>query len=347
MVAKRRLLHLRGASCLNCLGLRRFLADFCGSGSRTEDAASAQGAEQLVEDFWRLSRDLDTLLTPDVRATLVSVVERIKADREEYRRTLEAWIDLTEELCLEAECEHGDGTGPLKLQRVKAATFQLFYRFMESTSLPHLPAYVQPLVIDLAVRGLVEFVISLVNTPQPERSLWRHVSLPRARALPAKFGDRAWASVTRRKDHLLESILAWLLRPPALPRRLQIKINAIADQWDKDAAASGIPTAQGVALNVFSIFNWLGTHGPQLRSAVDAISIAVHWSAEFFHLSLAERVELIERAFDEYLEQIGLGDTLLARILRAFLDLTVEEVIDLFAKRNVFEVQIRARKAPR
>lgn len=308
-----------------------FLQRLCGP--RWRDGPLDDDVEELIEDFWRLARDLDGVLTAEVRHDLLELLRAADANRAELARQLIAWIDLVEEVCLAVEVTYGDGTGATKLERVRSVIFQLARRFMGDVPLPSLPAFAQPFVVDLLCRASVEFVIQLVNTPERDRSLWRN-ALPAA-APPHRMPKlaRARASFTARRRSFWEAIAAWLVRPPPLPHALQARVDAILVQWDAQTAATGKPPVQHVVQSAFGVLAWVGHHGRELRLAVDALSITVHWAYAFGDLSDAERIALIKRALLRYLEEAGLAGLIFQRFCELALDLTVDATIDLLRKR--------------
>ncbi len=308
-----------------------FLLRLCGL--RWRDDPLDDEAEELIEDFWRLARDLDGILTPEVRHDLLELLRAADANRAELTRQLVAWIDLVEEVSLAVEVTYGDGTGAMKLERVRSVIFQLSRRFMGDVPLPSLPAFAQPFVVDLLCRASVEFVIQLVNTPEPDRSLWRNAlpAAPPPRRMPQLA--RAQAQFTARRRSLFEAIAAWLVRPLALPHALQAKVDAIVRDWDAETAATGKPPVQRVVQSAFAVLAWVGRHGRELRLAVDALSITVHWAYEFGDLSDEERIDLIKRALLRYLEETGLTGSIFQRVCELALDLTVDATIDLMRKR--------------
>jgi hypothetical protein len=298
-------------------------------------------ADELIEDFWKLSRDLDAALTPEVRHDLTTLVQHLSDNREMYAASLTAWVDLIEEVCLIVEVEYGDRTGALKLRRVRGVAFQLARRFIGDAPLPDIPDFVRPFVIDLLTRSTVTFIIDLVNVPDPDRQLWRNVDTKPARpsGVTAPMRSRQvvqlGARMVVRQQSLIEAFISWLLRPPSLPAALQAKVDAILARWDADTAATSQPPVQRIVRAAFEFLNWIGHHGPEIRAGVDALSIVIHWSFEFTELSREGRVDLIKRALARYFAELGIGGTLFDSLMRLAIDLVVDATIDIFIKRRV------------
>ncbi|HEX2762560.1 MAG TPA: hypothetical protein VHM92_01775 [Allosphingosinicella sp.] len=311
------------------LGL--FLDRLCGRRDVGQDPLEDE-ADELIEDFWRLARDLDAVLTPDVRHDLLEFLRAADANRETTARMLIAWVDLVEEVCLAVELDYGSGAGTVKLQRVRSVIFQLARGFLGDSPFPSLPAFVQPFATDLICHVTVEFIIQLVNTGDCDRSLWK-VAAPPGQT-PAKSPlVRARARVAAKRWNLYEKIAAWLLQPAPLPPGLQKNVDAILERWDAETALSGHPPVERVVRSAFLLLNWVGHHGSELRRAVDALSIATHWAYEFADLSEEERIELIKKALSRYLDELGLSGSLFQRIWELAIDCAVDAAVELLRKR--------------
>ncbi|UAL12448.1 hypothetical protein [Caulobacter segnis] len=324
-----------GSGCVP-ISLRRVLDDLCRS--RARDPALEAEADELIEDFWKLSRDLDAALTPEVRSDLTALIDHLDSHRDAYGRALVAWIDLIEDVCLTVEADYGDGAGALKLQRVRGVAFQLARRFLDDAPLPDIPRFVRPVVIDLVTRATVSFIIDLVNAPDPDRALWRNARLDKAPPRPLLVRGptvvRLRARFSARKQSLMERLIAWLLRPPRLPPRLQAKVDVIVQQWDAETDATGKPPVQRVLQDAFDLVTWIGEHGKEMRAGVDALSIVIHWSYEFVDLDREARIDLVKRALARYVEEIGLGGTVFAAVVELIIDLVVDAAVDIFLKRG-------------
>lgn len=299
---------------------------------READLEMDQLAGAIWEDFSRLSRDLDKLLTVEVRQDLLGLLKWFDENKDELAPRLIAWIDLVEEICLEVEKTYGSHTGPLKFDRVRGAIFQLAQAFLGDVALPSVPSFFRPFIIDILCRVSVEFVILLVNTPAPEHSLWRSaVSAEPDRR--ASTTQRALSWFARRCRSLFEALAAWLVNPSPLPAKLQKQIDTIIAQWDAESEQTGRPPVANVVQSVFGFLAWIGQHGREMRLAVNTLSVTVRWAFEFSDLTDDERIALIKRALLRYLEEAGLSGTLFQRICEIALDLSVDATVELMRKR--------------
>jgi hypothetical protein len=320
--------------------LRRVLDAICQPRQPDPDDPREVEADELIEDFWKLARDLDQALTPEVRSDLAAWIDHLNANRADYAQSVNAWLDLIEEVCLAIEVEYGSNTGSVKLRRVRSVAFQLARRFMGDAPLPDLPDFVRPVVIDIATRATVTFIIDLVNVPDPDRGLWRK-TLPQGPGgetlQPNRRLTKIGAKVVARQQSFLEWLIGWLLQPPPLPAKLQAKVDAILAKWDAETARTGRPPVQRVVQAVFDLLAWAGRHRPEIRAATDALSIVVHWSFEFTELTRDGRIDLIKRALARYFEEMGIGGTLFDSLMRVGIDLVVDATIDIFVKRRVVD----------
>lgn len=317
--------------------LRRVLDAICQPQQPDPDDPGEQEADALIEDFWKLSRDLDSALTPEVRRDLAAWIEHINANRDDYAQSINAWVDLIEDVCLTIEIEYGSQTGAVKLRRVRSVAFQLARRFIGDAPLPDIPDFVRPVVIDLMTRATVTFIIDLVNVPDPDRGLWRN-TLPQGPGgetlQPNRPITRLGAKLVTRQQSLLEWLIGWLLRPPALPAKLQAKVDVILARWDAGTAETGRPPVQRVVQVAFDLLTWIGRHRTEIRAATDALSIVMHWSFEFTELSRQDRIDLIKRALVRYFDELGIGGSLFESLMRVAIDFAVDATIDIFVKRR-------------
>src|SRR5207237_9244151 len=76
-------------------------------------------AEQFYQDAQRLKADLDTVFSAENRREFLVFIKYINDHREQYRKSLLLWLDLIEEFSFEMEQDLGDGTGAVKLRRVR------------------------------------------------------------------------------------------------------------------------------------------------------------------------------------------------------------------------------------
>ena len=328
-------------------------------------------AKRLNEDVERLKRDLEILFSDDMRKEVLQFLKYLDENRDLYRRTFLLWIDLTEEVALQVEEEMGDNTGPVKLRRVRGALFYLFSRLTESMDIPSIPRYINRLVLQAAIRGTVEFIITLVNVDKVEQrsmlpaevhrlGLWhkelertrlrRAGELKTARRSVVKKAARATSNWRRRLvvgllklwEPLIERCTNWildvLLAPPRVPRGFKVKIDALIAELNANAP-KGMPPPEMLGRAFLDVMVWIGRHGKEMRAAIDAFSIAIHWSYEIGEMSREERITLIEDALILYFEDIGLRGPYFRFVLRLVVDIGLDAIVFLYQKRGVLATE--------
>ena len=328
-------------------------------------------AERLNEDVEKLKRDLDILFSDDMRRQVLQFVKYLDENRGLYRRTLLLWLDLTEEVALQVEEEMGDNTGPVKLRRVRGGLFYLFSRFTESMEIPSIPRYINRLVLQAAIRGTVEFIITLVNVDKIEQrtmmpadvyrlGLW-HKQLERTRLRRTSELKRTRRNVVKRAAHatsqwrrqlvvfllklwepLIERCTNWildvLLAPPRVPAGFKIKIDVLIADMTANAPP-GMPPPKMLGRCFLDVMLWIGQHGKEMRAAIDAFSIAVHWTDQMGEMSREERIRLIEDALILYFEDIGLRGPYFRFVLRLLVDVGLDAIVFLYQKRGVLSTE--------
>ena len=324
-------------------------------------------AERLDEDVEKLKRDLEILFSDDMRRQVLQFVKYLDENRDLYRRTFLLWVDLTEEVALQVEEEMGDNTGPVKLRRVRGALFYLFSRLTESMQVPSIPRYLNRLVLQAAIRGTVEFIITLVNVDKTEQrtalpadvyrvGLWQK-QLEKTRLKRADERKRIRRSVVKRAAHatsqwrrrlvvallklwepLIERCTNWildvLLAPPKVPKGVKVRVDLLIAELNADAP-QGMPPPEMLGRCFLDVMIWMGQHGKEMRAAIDAFSIAVHWTDQLGHMSREERIRLIEDALILYFEDIGLKGPYFRFVLRLLVDIGLDAIVFLYQKRGV------------
>lgn len=322
-------------------------------------------AEQLYQDARRLKRDLDILFSADMRREVIVFLKHLDANREEYRKSLLLWLDLVEEFAFEVEKDLGDGTGPVKLRRVRGAVFYFLNRFSEGLQVPGIPAYFNRLALHIIIRGTVEFIVTLVNTDKVEqrspvraaaynRGLWRE-ALPREGMATAETAATpgVWRRVKERCAQwwravvvrvlkwyapLIERFVNWvldiLMAPPGVSADMRRRIDKIVADFNRNAPP-GQPPVEGLARWFLDVIKWVGAHGKEVRAAIDVFSIAVHWTSELSDLTRERRIELIENALILYFDDIGLSGPYFRFMLRFLVDINLDAMLFLYEKRGV------------
>lgn len=316
-----------------------------------EGRAADPSQEWFFREAERLKADLSLLFSAGSRAEVVAFLGHLDANRDEYRRSFLLWLEVVEELCLEAELDLRDNTGAVKMRRVKAGMFYLLDRFTEGADVVGIPRYLDRLVVHLMIRATVEFVVSLVNVEQfeeqplagvtaGERGLWTNVipkrrgQAPRRRPLSRRLVVpvvKAWESLWA---WLLDRIVAWLLGPPwTVSPQMKRRVDNLVARYQTGSV--GDPPIRGLVNWVFDVLRWVGTHGREVRAAINALTVAIHLTAEIADLSREERIALVEEALVRVFKDMGIGGPYFRVVLRIAVDVALDAIVHLFQKRGV------------
>lgn len=289
----------------------------------------------LAAAIRRIKRDLDDFLTDSVRDDLRELLEHIDRNRDRYRDAVLLWIDLLEEIAHLMEAEYGDKTGPLKKRNVRAAAYYLIRGFIGNTPLPHVPPFLRPVVLELAIRWTIEFLVVLDNPESQRPELWGAVQAPsRSEILSAEVKWAKWS------EHWLEVlatwILGWFLKPPRLTGKLRVKVDAILVQWQKRNEQTDTTPMERTVGAVFRTTTWIGEHADEVKAFVDLIAVAVVEANKLTRLSRNERIAVIKEAMVMLVEQdLGIGGPLWGEIVRLIVDILGDAIDDLFQKRGL------------
>jgi hypothetical protein len=320
-------------------------------------------AEDIYLEAQRLLKDLDVVFAAENRRAIILWMRRINAHRDEYRKSLLLWLDVIEEVAFEVEKDLGDKTGPVKLRRVKGAVFYLLQQMTKGLEVPGIPRYLNRFGLHFAIRGTVEFIVTLDNPEKyqqgpgpvsaPERKLWG--SAPRVmRAFDQKeaaqggFFDRLDLRDSRlvvatlkwwepKADRLTNWILDKLLAPPLVSPRFKRKVDELILQLERNIDPESISDKSPIE-QMFSVFfeviRWIGRHGNEVRAAIDALSISFHLTAELTDMDRNRRIEVVKEALILYFEERGLTGPYFRFMLRIVVDIGLDALQFLYQKQQ-------------
>ena len=300
------------------------------------DSVTSRQGRDLADAIRRIRGDLEEFLTPDVRDDIETLLDHIEKNRGRYRDAVLLWIDLLEEIAALMERELGDGTGPLKNRRVRAAVYHLMKGFIGDQPLPNVPAFLRPIVLEVAIRVTIEFLVSL-DHPEDGPELWERLETPsgeKGMILRTQVQTARWV------DDWKERIGAWIVRlffpPPKLRGNLRVKVELILAGWEERNRQSGTSPAQRTVRPIIDSALWIGRHGDQVRALVDLVSVAVREASNLSHLSRSERIDVIKEAVVILIEEdLGFSGPVWGTIMRLMVDLLADAIDDLFRKRGL------------
>ena len=351
------------ARCRPAFQALDMVANLCLPPDPRYDAPPDPEIEELLGEIDELKEKLHVLFSSDMRREVIAFIRHLNDNRESYRKTLLLWFDLVEGLAFEVELAYGDNTGPVKLRQVRAAVFYLMSKFSAGLEVPGVPRYLNRLFLHLAVRGTVEYIITLVNSEKIEQrtaaagavynhGLWNR-DLPRARAeitavgkrsplrraqdAAGRLDERVKVTVVKWWEPVGERVVNWLLdkllAPPAVPPDFKLKVDALVA--DMTAGHPNVPPIDRAVHRVFEVVRWVGRHGKEVRAAIDVFSIAINWTARMSEMSRERRIEVVTEALVRYFDDLGMSGPFFRFVLRLVVDLNLDAIHFLYVKRRV------------
>lgn len=292
--------------------------------------------EEILRAARRIKRELDIALTPDVRADIVQTIDYFDRHRGDYRRAVIRWVDLLDSIAHLMESRYGDGTGAKKEREVRAAMYYIMRGFLGEQGLPTLPPWLRPIVLEVALRGTIEFIVE-VDKQTPGRRLWADVD---PSGEPTRlFSQRTYAKVAKWRETASERFVAFMIRiflpPPKLSGKLKPQVDAILKDWERRNRRDGGNPLRRAVTNFVISTRWIAEHSEQVRAALRAITIAVHEAARFQHLDGPDQLEAVKVAIVVMFRDFGYSGPLFERIVRVMVDLLADATRHLFAKYNV------------
>lgn len=298
--------------------------------------STRSGARELLAAIRRIKRDLDDFLTDDVRYDLEEMLQHISRNSGRYRDAVLMWIDLLEDVAALLEGEYGDKTGALKHRKLRAAMYYLINGFVGNQPLPHVPPFLRPIVMEIAIRWTVEFLVTLDHKQNENRpQLWDGIgpATPRAEVLSAEVRwDAFW-------DHFWETLgtwfAHWFLKPPKLTGPLRVKVDRILQRWEARNQELGTTPMERTIGVVFRTATWIGDHADQMRALVDLVTCAVIEASKLERLSRDERIAVVKEAMVILIQDdLGLTGPLWGELIRVFVDIGADSIENLFRKRG-------------
>ena len=329
---------LRVAEVISAL----LLAPCFGGPASSGDTETDREAAILLENARQIKRNLDDFLTDDVRHDIVDLIHHISRNSKEYRRAAVLWVDLVEEVSILMEREYGDDMGPVKLRKVRAAMYYLVKGFLGDQELP-LGPILRPVVLEITVRAAVELIISLVNARSSQPSLWREVNVTPMRARqqhPIVVGYKgAWIPFITGIESFLTKMVATFARlvfeQPRLNGRLKAKVESILDDWAERNALTGTTPIGRATQPIFDAVRWVGTHADQVRSLIDALSIAILEGARLSDLNRRQRIEATAQAMVDLFYELGYRGPVFEMLIRLAVEMMADAIEHLYVKRGV------------
>lgn len=306
----------------------------------TPSESTQQGGQELANAIRRLKRDLDAFLTEDVRNDLRELLEHIDRNRDRYRAAVLLWIDLLEDIAELMECKYGDKTGAVKRRKVRAAVYYLLKGFIGNRPLPHVPPFLRPVVLEIAIRWTIEFLVTLDNPQSQRPELWERSETAGTRRSEVLQAEVKFVKVWESWLEVLATwILGWFLKPPPLRGELRVKVDRILEQWQKRNQETDTTPMERTVGAVFRTSMWIGEHGEQVKALVDLLTVAVVEASKLTRLSRNQRIAVIKEAMVILVqEDLGISGPLWGEIVRVMVDILGDAIDQLFRKRGLIAV---------
>jgi hypothetical protein len=301
-------------------------------------AAEMSEAEELLRVAQEVKWKLDEILEDGtIRAEVVQVITYLENNRERYRQSLLRWVDLLEDIAFYSETKWGDHAGVKKSREVRAALYHVIRGFFGVEGLPTVQPWMRPIVIEIATRATVEFLVTLDNPRDDDqsRALWQQA--PPAGTVRTMRAVRIKMSQWNQKfaERAVGFAIRMIMPPPIMSGALKRDVDAILADWAKRNASTQSEPMERV-LGVFAhTGSWIGQHGDQVRAAIDLISLTIHESARLSRLDREQRLEVIKNVVILIFQDLGYRGPLFGSIVRFLVDFSADAIQHLFEKRNL------------
>ncbi len=274
----------------------------------------------------RMVRLLRAALSGGVGEDLEALLRDLAAHQADLERATAAWVELISALVQAAEHRHPDARGRLKKAQVKAAIRYLVRA--DRFHLPDLPAWLEPMLMDLVVDWSIDVVVDLTN----QHGLWNlrePVPTSPSALLGAVLRDLAdltrpvWLWAVGLCLRVWESLQERTVFTPELRRAL--------DQ----AAEAGLVRQKGELFGkVPQLVVWVADHRARVAAAFRLVFEAVQDAESFAEKSGPEKKSYARDLVLAALEEFGVpvGDGLFSMILGAMVDSVIESAVNLFNK---------------
>lgn len=310
---------------------------------RALEYQSNGGSSPTAAEIERLVGLLREAMGGGVYDDFTAALSEMVQHRDEIQKSFLASINLVGVLTHAAERrDPRSKRGWLKKQEVKAA-----FRYLlkaDKFEIPHVPDYLRPYVIDVAVDVSIDFVVEISN----KGDLWDPAERPGSRtSIRGGLGDTLcrlakgtqpiWGRIVQFFAFLWEALQQRTVLTPELQKAL---VEADRAGLVKQKTA-GVERAQKMVV-------WVGDHGDQLKALFELISEAVQTTETLFSSSKSgpEKKGYARDLIMSTLKALGspLGSGLFSLIAAAIVDSLIDAAVQLFNKFPEQEPAFRHKK---
>jgi hypothetical protein len=258
-----------------------------------------------------------------VASRLAALLRDVNDNRAAIQKGLIVWIHLVETFVQEAE--RTGKQGPRKKRQVKAALFRILTD--PKAQLPGIPAYLYPLVMDIAVEWMIEAVVQVENG----YGLWNSRS--------KDDESRRMANFVGWLKQVLEKPWEWLAgvvlttyfmikyRQPLQPelRKAVENVEAYGILADK----------RSLIHSLVEFVQFVGMHGEQVIAGIKLIFDAVYQAESFLELDGPGKKQYAHDLIIATLEELGfpVGSGLFGMIADVFINAGIESAWSIFNER--------------
>jgi hypothetical protein len=248
----------------------------------------------------------------------------------------------------------------VKLRQVKGALFYLLQQMTKGMEVPGIPRYLNRFGLHFAIRGAVEFIVTLDNpgkyekgftSPEDQqRKLWGTAPIEpgQKEETQGTFFERLRARL--RASRVVVAVLKWwepkadrltnwimdkLLSPPVVTPGFKRKVDELILNLEKNidqGSASQTSQIERMFAGVFEVIRWVGTHGTEVRAAIDGLSRIFHLTADMTAIDRNRRIEVLKEALILYFEDRGLTGPYFRVMVRIVVDLALDALKFLYQK---------------
>lgn len=258
-----------------------------------------------------------------VAEKLAALRRDVNDNRAAIQKGLIVWVHLVEALVQEAERTGKDG--PRKKRQVKAALFRILTD--PKAQLPGIPAYLYPLVMDIAVEWMIEAVVQVENG----YGLWDARSKDDESRLMANFVgwlkqvlERPWEWAAR---VVLNTYFMIKYRQPLQPelRKAVENVETYGIMADK----------RSLIHSLVEFLRFVGMHGEQVIAGIKLIFDAVYQAESFLELDGPGKKQYAHDLIIATLEELGfpVGSGLFGMIADVFINAGIESAWSIFNER--------------
>jgi hypothetical protein len=293
--------------------------------------------ERLQALVWRLRRLFEEAMGGGVAGDLARALQWLADHGEALERAVVAWADLIEELVQSAERQYGtrSGQGALKTSEVQEALRRIL---RDRIDLPRIPAYLDPLIVDVIVSVAIDLVVAIVN----DQGMW---IADNYRARPVGFFRRLvrwllspfrWFTERVLKPLVFFPLLAlsirfyyWLQGPVMLSPEVEAAVVRVQEQgFPVDVRQALTALTQGVI--------WIGLHRDQVVAGFRLVIVVVQEAEGFLSMTGPEKKRYARNLVWAVLRDLGfdVSGGLLYAVVDAVISASIEVAVQLANKRG-------------